>query len=102
LDKILSATLGRRTMPLFNQSSKVYAPDELEAMRSCFSVASIMLEESGRDYDEAHLAETIVKLYDGGLRDMEKWAELAARIAEKHADGFLDAGVDNANWSNTG
>ncbi|EMG52624.1 hypothetical protein DEA98_22620 [Brucella pseudogrignonensis] len=89
-------------MPLFSQSSKVYAPDELEAMRRCFSIASIMLEESGREYDEAHLAETIIKLYDGGLRNMEKWAELAARLAEKHANEFLNAGLDNANWSKTG
>jgi len=89
-------------MPLFNQSSKVYAPDELEAMRRCFSVASIMLEESGRDYDEAHLAETIIKLYDGGLRDTEQWAELAARVAEKHVHDFLNASTDSANWSKTG
>lgn len=89
-------------MPLFSQSSKVYAPDELEVMRRCFSIASIILEESGRDYDEAHLAETIIKLYDGGLRDMDKWAELAARLAEKHANDFLDASLDNANWSQTG
>lgn len=89
-------------MPLFNQSSKVYAPEELEAMRRCFSIASIILNESGRDYDETHLAETIIKLYDGGLRDTEQWAELAARVAEKHVSGFLNASKDGANWSKTG
>ncbi len=89
-------------MPLFSQSSKVYAPAELEAMRRCFSIASIMLEESGRDYEETHLAETVIKLYDSGLRDEEQWAELAARIAEKHLNEFLVARKDSANWSAAG
>jgi len=68
-------------MPLFNQVSQVYAPKELDIMRQCFSRAAIMLEESGRNYEESELATTVLRLYDRGMRDVDGLSELAARLS---------------------
>jgi len=69
-------------MPLFNNSSHIYSPDEVEALRRCFSNAAIMLNEKGRDYSDAELAEAIIKLFDSGLRDLDQLTELAARLID--------------------
>ncbi|WP_285540310.1 hypothetical protein [Brucella sp. NBRC 12950] len=69
-------------MPLFNSSSHVYSSDEVEALRRCFSNAAIMLNEKGRDYSDADLAQAIIKLFDSGLRDLDQLSELAARLID--------------------
>lgn len=69
-------------MPLFNSSSHIYSPDEVEDLRRCFSNAAIMLKEKARYYNDADLAEAIIKLFDSGLRDLEQLSELAARLID--------------------
>ncbi len=59
-------------------------------MRRYFCVASIMLHQSGRTYDEANLAKTIIRLYAGGLSAVGHPAERAARIAEMHDRDVID------------
>ncbi len=70
-------------MPLFSIASQIYSPEEVEELRHCFSHAAIMLAEKGRNYDEARLAETIIRLHNSGLRDRNQLAEQACRMIEK-------------------
>ncbi|GAA5658436.1 MULTISPECIES: hypothetical protein [Brucella] len=81
-------------MPLFNEASRIYNSLEVNFMRSCFSTAAIMLEESDQDYSAADLASCIVILYQSGLRDHGYLCELSARLAHqrfvrRHAIGQL-------------
>jgi len=70
-------------MPLFNEASRIYNPIEVNFMRSCFSQAAIMLEESDQDYSAADLASCIIMLYQSGLRDHAYLSELSARLAHQ-------------------
>lgn len=70
-------------MPLFNEASRIYHPLEVNFMRSCFSQAAILLEESDQDYSAAHLASCIIMLYQSGLRDHDYLCELSARLAHQ-------------------
>ncbi|KAB2682925.1 MULTISPECIES: hypothetical protein [Brucella/Ochrobactrum group] len=70
-------------MPLFNEASRIYKPEEVTFMRSCFSHAAIILEESDREYAAADLSTAIIMLYQNGLRDLNYIAELASRLAHK-------------------
>lgn len=70
-------------MPLFNEASRIYKPEEVNFMRSCFSNAAIILEESDREYAATDLSSTIIMLYQNGLRDLTYIAELASRLAHK-------------------
>lgn len=70
-------------MPLFNEASRIYGPLEVNFMRSCFSNAAIMLEESGQDYSAADLASCILMFYQSGLRDHANLSELSARLAHQ-------------------
>lgn len=73
-------------MPLFNEASRIYKPDEVNFLRSCFSHAAIILEESDRAYRPAELSAAIILLYESGLRDLHYIAELASRLAHKRQD----------------
>ncbi|PWL16635.1 hypothetical protein DKP76_16425 [Falsochrobactrum shanghaiense] len=68
-------------MPLFNEASRIYSPNEVNFLRSCFSQSAIILEESDRSYSAEELAGCIIRLYESGLRDLNSIAELAARLA---------------------
>ncbi|KAB0567681.1 hypothetical protein [Brucella pituitosa] len=70
-------------MPLFNEASRIYKPEEVNFMRSCFSNAAIILEESDREYAATDLSSAIIMLYRNGLRDMNYISELASRLAHK-------------------
>ncbi|MFK4062236.1 MULTISPECIES: hypothetical protein [Brucella] len=70
-------------MPLFNEASRIYNPLEVNFMRSCFSHAAIMLEESDRNYSPSELASSIITLYASGLRDQLYICELAARLTHQ-------------------
>ncbi|MCH4543187.1 hypothetical protein DK867_14015 [Ochrobactrum sp. POC9] len=86
-------------MPLFNEASRIYKPEEVNFMRSCFSNAAIILEESDREYAATDLSSAIVMLYQNGLRDLNYIAELASRLAhkrhmERHPDTPVAANVN--------
>ncbi|OAE39740.1 hypothetical protein [Brucella intermedia] len=70
-------------MPFFSEASRIYNPIEVNFMRSCFSNAAIMLEESDQDYSAADLASCIIMLYHSGLRDHAYLSELSARLAHQ-------------------
>jgi len=70
-------------MPFFSEASRIYNPIEVNFMRSCFSQAAIMLEESDQDYSAADLASYIIMLYQSGLRDQSYICEIAARLAHQ-------------------
>lgn len=68
-------------------------------MRSCFSNAAIILEESDREYTATDLSSAIIMLYQNGLRDLTYIAELASRLAhkrymERHPDTPVAANVN--------
>ncbi|NKC23466.1 hypothetical protein HED50_23180 [Ochrobactrum oryzae] len=86
-------------MPLFNEASRIYKPEEVNFMRSCFSNAAIILEESDREYTASDLSSAIIMLYQNGLRDLTYIAELASRLAhkrymERHPDTPVAANVN--------
>ncbi len=70
-------------MPFFNEASRIYTPAEVSLLRSCFSSSAIFLEEGDHGYSAQELASCIITLYERGLRDPSKLAELAARLANK-------------------
>lgn len=86
-------------MPLFNEASRIYKPEEVNFMRSCFSNAAIILEESDREYAATDLSSAIIMLYQNRLRDLTYIAELASRLAhkrymERHPDTPIAANVN--------
>lgn len=86
-------------MPLFNEASRIYKPEEVNFMRSCFSNAAIILEESDREYAATDLSSAIVMLYQNGLRDLNYIAGLASGLAhkrymERHPDAPVAANVN--------
>lgn len=70
-------------MPFFNEASRIYDPIEVNFMRSCFSHAATILEESDHDYSAADLASCIILLYQSGLRDHAYLSELSARLTHQ-------------------
>ncbi|KAB2712752.1 hypothetical protein F9K88_07265 [Brucella intermedia] len=70
-------------MPFFSEASRIYNPIEVNFMRSCFSHASTILEESDQDYSAADLASCTIMLYHSGLRDHAYLSELSARLAHQ-------------------
>lgn len=93
-------------MPLFNEASRIYNSLEVNFMRSCFSTAAIMLEESDQNYSAAELASCIIMLYQSGLRDHGYLSELSARLAHqrfvrRHAIGQFPAANCNGRSRTT-
>lgn len=81
-------------MPLFNEASRIYKPEEVNFMRNCFSNAAIILEESDREYAATDLSSAVIMLYRNGLRDLNYISELASRLAHKrYTERHLDAPV---------
>lgn len=70
-------------MPFFNEASRIYTPEEVDFLRSCFTNAAIILEESDRDYSASELASCVMMLYQHGIRDRPYLIELAARLAHQ-------------------
>ncbi|MDX4075567.1 hypothetical protein [Brucella sp. NBRC 113783] len=70
-------------MAFFNEASCIYTPNEVDFLRSCFTTAAIILEESGRPYSPSELAACVIKLYQCGLRERSQLMELAARLAHQ-------------------
>lgn len=91
-------------MPFFNEASRIYNPIEVNFMRSCFSNAAIILEESDKNYSPSELASSIIMLYESGLRDQSYICELSARLAHQRylaRRGKLPASNDNGNMPTT-
>jgi hypothetical protein len=65
-------------VPLFNEASRIYAPDEIDFLRNCVALASLKL--SSTQLDETVLAERILRLYESGLRDASTICDLAVRL----------------------
>ncbi|KAB2788561.1 hypothetical protein F9K97_05635 [Brucella anthropi] len=70
-------------MPFFNEASRIYNPIEVNFMRSCFSNAAIILEESDNNYSASDLASCVIMLYHSGIRDHAYLSELSARLAHQ-------------------
>jgi len=70
-------------LPYFNEASRIYTSAEVNFLRSCFSNAAIILEESDRNYSAQELATGVLMLYEHGLRDRSYLSELAARLAHQ-------------------
>ncbi|MBA8840865.1 hypothetical protein [Ochrobactrum sp. RH2CCR150] len=68
-------------MPLFNEASRIYGPEEVELMRRCFAQANEKLEQAESKFSASNLASSIVRLYQSGLRDETYIVDLAAGIA---------------------
>lgn len=66
-------------MPLFNEASRIYAPDEIDFLRHCVSLASAKLADT--NLEESQLAERVLRLYESGLRDAASICDLAVRLA---------------------
>lgn len=80
-------------MPLFNEASRIYAPDEIDFMRNCVALASLKL--SGPQLDESVLAERVLRLYESGLRDSSAICDLAIGLisaAQQSQDVFAANG----------
>lgn len=91
-------------MPLFNEAHRIYHPDEINFLRSCYLKAATNLEEQGRDYCASELASCIMMLYESGLRNAAYVSELAARLAyqrykKRHLDGPYRAANSNLSPS---
>ncbi len=70
-------------MPLFNETSHIYDAREMSFLRSCFSHAAIILEESGKKYSSMDLSSSVLLLYERGLRDFAYITELASYLAHQ-------------------
>lgn len=77
-------------MPFFNEAGRIYMPAEVDFLRSCFTNAAVLLEQSDRNYSGSELASCILMLYEHGLRDMSRLSELAARLAHQRYTIRLD------------
>lgn len=91
-------------MPLFNEAHRIYHPDEINFMCSCYSKAATGLEEQGRDYCASELASCIIMLYESGLRNAAYVSEMAARLAyqrsrKRRLDGPYRAANSNISPS---
>ncbi len=86
-------------MPLFHEASRIYSQVEVDFMRSCYTLAAILLEESEHEYSGRDLASSILLFYDSGLRDQNYIVELSARLShKKYADRHQpNTGVANSN-----
>ncbi|MBA8840870.1 hypothetical protein [Ochrobactrum sp. RH2CCR150] len=88
-------------MPLFHEASRIYSQIEVDFMRRCYALASIVLEETNHAYSGRDLASTILLLYDSGLRDYNYIVELSALLSRKKFAGrhpqSSDAASSNAS-----
>lgn len=48
-------------MPFFNEASRIYMPAEVDFLRSCFTNAAVLLEQSDRNYSGSELASCILR-----------------------------------------
>ena len=87
-------------MPFFNEASRIYTPIEVDFLRSCFTNAAVMLEESDRNYSASELASCVMMLYEHGLRDRTYLSELAARLAHQKFNVRHDMTAMHANSNN--
>ncbi|NNU63187.1 hypothetical protein D8666_21040 [Ochrobactrum soli] len=85
-------------MPFFNEASRVYNTIEVTFLRSCYTNAAIILEESDQNYSAHELASCIILLYERGLRDQSYISELAANLA--HLRYSRRHQMDRANSNN--
>lgn len=67
-------------MPLFNEASRIFGPDNITLLRRYVSQAADLLEESGSSYSSTYLCSSIVSLYDSIVRDANYIAELGAQL----------------------
>ena len=81
-------------MPLFNEASRIYAPDEIDFLRHCVSLSSAKLAEA--QFEESVLAERVLRLYESGLRDAATICDLAIRLTGPGAEAS-DAFAANCN-----
>ena len=85
-------------MPLFSEAHRIYHPDEINFMGSCYSKALINLEERARGYCASELASCIILLYESGLRNAAYVSELAASLAhQRYEKRRLDGPYRAAN-----
>jgi len=84
-------------MPFFNEASRIYTPAEVDFLRSCFTNAAVLLEESDQNYSGSELASCVLMLYRNGLRDQAKLSELAARLAHQKFTVRHDVTAPHAN-----
>lgn len=78
-------------MPFFNEASRIYNPIEVNFMRSCFSHAAIMLEESDQDYSATDLA---------SLSCFTRAASGITLISASYRQDWLTNGSKDATQSN--
>lgn len=65
-------------MPLFNEASRIYTPEEIDFLRECVAQASNKLADNNDD--SAVLAQRVLRFYESGLRDVEQIANLTVRM----------------------
>ncbi|QWK81387.1 hypothetical protein [Ochrobactrum sp. BTU1] len=68
-------------MPLFNEASRIYTPEEIEFLRECVTQASNKLSDNG--YASPLLAQRVLKFYESGLRDAEQIVDLTVRMHDR-------------------
>ncbi len=81
-------------VPLFNEASRIYAPDEIDFLRRCVALASEKLDST--QLQESLLAERVLRLYESGLRDAATISDLASRLTSKGSQ-TSDASAANCN-----
>ncbi|KAB2689254.1 hypothetical protein [Brucella pseudogrignonensis] len=86
-------------MPLFNEASRIYAPDEIDFLRHCVSLASAKLADT--KLEESLLAERVLRLYESGLRDAASICDLAVRLTSTGTEPS-DAFAANCNGTPAG
>jgi hypothetical protein len=89
-----SVDAKENAVPLFNEASRIYAPDDIEFLRHCVSLASAKIAEP--QLQESLLAERILRLYESGLRDPATICDLAIRLTSPGAEAN-DALAANCN-----
>lgn len=68
-------------MPLFNEASRIYTPEEIEFLRECVAQASSKLTDNG--HNSPILAQRVLKFYESGLRDAGQIIDLTVRMHDK-------------------
>jgi len=86
-------------VPLFNEASRIYAPDEIDFLRHCVSLASAKLADT--NLEESLLAERVLRLYESGLRDAASICDLAVRLTST-GTGPSDVFAANCNGTPAG